>query len=81
MEKSNLKNALKSLNFVKLIYPSDANFFLVEVVDANYIYNALISKKLNIRNRNSVVKNCLRITIGTPEENQQLITELKSLEA
>jgi histidinol-phosphate aminotransferase len=79
-EKSILKNELKQLNFVKQIYPSDANFFLIEVTDANRIYNTLIDEKIIIRNRNSVVKNCVRITVGSPEENQQLITALKSLQ-
>lgn len=80
-EKESLKKALDQLTFVQHVYPSDANFFLVEVTNANQIYNTLISEKIIIRNRNSVVQNCVRITVGTPSENQQLITALKALQA
>lgn len=79
--KATLATELQQLSFVKKIYPSDANFFLVEVADADLTYKELTAKKIIIRNRNSVVKNCIRITVGTPEENQQLITALKTLQA
>ena len=78
-EKSKLLAELESLDFVVKIYPSDTNFFLVEVRDADAIYNKLISSKIIIRNRNKIVKNCLRITIGTPAENDALLAELKNI--
>ena len=78
-EKSKLLTELESLDFVIKIYPSDTNFFLVVVKDADAIYNKLISSKIIIRNRNKIVKNCLRITIGTPAENEALLAELKNI--
>jgi len=56
---------------------SDANFLLVEVTDADAIYHFLVSKKVIVRNRNSVVRNCIRITVGTPEENKILLQALR----
>lgn len=75
-EKQKMVERLSNLSKVKKIYPSDANFLLVEVDDADDLYRYLISKNVIIRNRNSVIKNCLRISIGTPEENKLLIDEL-----
>lgn len=78
-EKSKLLSELEKLDFVVKIYPSDTNFFLVEVTDADAVYNKLVSSKIIIRNRNKIVKNCLRITIGTPAENEALLAELKNI--
>ncbi|MBS3993234.1 MAG: histidinol-phosphate transaminase [Bacteroidetes bacterium] len=78
-EKQKLIEALKTLTQVVKIYPSDANFLLVEVTDANKIYSELVSRKIITRNRNALVKNCLRITIGTPEENAILLQTIKNL--
>lgn len=72
-------NKLKELSKVKKIYPSEANFLLVEVENADVIYKDLVSKKIITRNRNSLVKNCIRITIGSAEENQKLIDAFKQL--
>jgi histidinol-phosphate aminotransferase len=76
-EKKLLSETLKKLDIVKKVYPSDANFILIEVSNADNIYDKLVSKKIIIRNRNKVIDNCLRITIGSPEENKKLINELK----
>lgn len=73
-----LMNELSQLSSVKKIYPSDANFILVKVSDADAIYKHLVEHKVITRNRNSLVKNGIRITIGTAEENKQLIKALKS---
>ncbi len=78
-EKDKLAYRLKSLRSIRKVYPSDANFFLVEVSDANGLYQKLIEKKIIVRNRHSVVNNCLRITVGTPAENERLITALKKI--
>ncbi|MDB0011838.1 histidinol-phosphate transaminase [Crocinitomicaceae bacterium] len=78
-EKERLKNELIQLAFVKKVYPSAANFFLVEVVDAEQLYNLLIEQKIIIRNRNKQVKNTVRITIGSIEENNRLINALKKI--
>lgn len=83
-----LKEARESLEaqFAELpctlkIFPSDANFFLARVTDAAKIYNYLVGKGIIVRNRNSVslCGNCLRVTVGTAEENEKLIEALKKL--
>ena len=76
-EKSKLIEDLQTLKIVRKIYPSDANFLLVEVDNANEVYSELISKQIIIRNRDSVIKNFIRITVGSAEENQKLLNALK----
>jgi histidinol-phosphate aminotransferase len=80
-ERTKLFAKLESLPLVKKIYKSDANFILIKVDDANYIYNKLVKKGVIIRNRNniSLCMGCLRITVGTPEENEILLRELKEM--
>lgn len=73
-----LQQALSALNIVQKIYPSDANFLLVEVTDADAVYDYLVKRKVIVRNRNSVVKNCIRVTVGTAQENQNLMEALKN---
>lgn len=77
-EREKLIDNLSSLSIVNKIYPSDANFILVEVDDANTLYEKLVTAKVITRNRNSVVKNCLRITVGSEEENERLLHLLQS---
>lgn len=72
-----LEKELNKLPLVLHIFPSDANFLLVKVTDANAIYQFLVDKKVIVRNRNSVVRDCLRITVGSPEENRILLRELR----
>ncbi|ALU75097.1 histidinol phosphate aminotransferase [Tenacibaculum dicentrarchi] len=78
-EKETLINELKKIDFVKKIYPSEANFILIEVTNANLIYNKLVSEKIIIRNRTTLIDNCLRITVGKSEENRKLIKTLANL--
>jgi len=80
-EREPLVAALKTLPVVEKIYPSDANFLLVKVNNANGIYKKLVDKGVIVRNRNSIslCGNCLRITVGTKEENAALIDSLKML--
>lgn len=73
-----LESELSQMEVVHRIYPSDANFLLVEVDDANSLYNSLVEEKVIVRNRHSVVHNCLRITVGTPLENRQLLTAIQN---
>lgn len=80
-EKATLLKAFKTFPVIKKIYPSDTNFLLVEVNDALAVYNELIKHDLVVRNQDKVIKNCLRITVGTPEENKKLITVLKTITA
>ena len=78
-ERELLLSQLKKLPFVLHIYPTDSNFLLVKVPDANAVYHYLVGKSIIVRNRNSVslCLGCIRITIGTPEENRILLEELK----
>lgn len=78
-EKEKLKDELLQLALVKKVYSSDANFLLVEVTNTNIIYQKLISQKIIIRNRNSVINNCIRISVGTPKENVALLIALKKI--
>lgn len=78
-ERTKLKEALTQLTIVKKIYPTDANFLLVEVDNADKTYQYLIDKKVIIRNRNTQVENCIRITVGTAVENERLIEALKNI--
>jgi histidinol-phosphate aminotransferase len=79
-EKKHLIESLKQVKQVIKIYPSDANFLLVEVIDANKIYTDLVERKIITRNRNNLIENCIRITVGRPQENNLLIEALKNLE-
>lgn len=76
-----LRELLSMLPCVEKIYPSDANFLLVKVVDANAMYLALQQRGIIVRNRNKVqlCQGCLRITVGTPEENAALYEEMKAI--
>lgn len=76
-----LSNEIRKLTFVEKVYPSDANFILVKTKDANYIYKTLLDKNIIVRNRTKEVlcENCIRITIGTPLENEKLINALKEI--
>ncbi|MBS5795755.1 MAG: histidinol-phosphate transaminase [Dysgonomonas mossii] len=76
-----LINELPKLPFVEKIYPTDANFILVKVEDANSLYKQLADKGVIVRNRNSVslCAGCLRITVGTDKENEMLIKTLRAL--
>lgn len=78
-EKEFLLEELEKLPIVKKIYPSDANFLLVKVSDADSIYNQLIDKKIITRNRHSQIENCIRITVGTFNENRLLLSELRKI--
>ena len=77
-QRESLANELLKLSFIKLIYPSDANFILVKMDEATKVYDYLAAKGIIVRNRSNIIlcNDCLRITIGTPEENQQLVNIL-----
>lgn len=80
-ERTSLIQALKALAFVQEIYPTDANFVLAKVDDANKRYQQLLEQKVVVRNRSTqpLCENTLRLTVGTPEENKTLIAILKQL--
>ena len=77
-EKRKLEEDLIDLNFAHKIFPSDANFLLVEVTDPNGIYKYLVEESIIVRNRNTVVAGCLRITVGSKSENEELLLALRN---
>ncbi len=79
-EREKLIDRLKNFSFIKHIYPSETNFILVKVENANLLYDYLISKQIIIRNRHTTLlcENCVRITIGTNMENMMLLKALES---
>ncbi|MFK7809656.1 MAG: histidinol-phosphate transaminase [Saprospiraceae bacterium] len=79
-EKEKLREKLRQLDTVEKVFPSDTNFFLIKVKNANRTYRQLVEKKIIVRNRNTLVKNCIRITVGTNTENNKLIKALQELE-
>lgn len=80
-ERKGLFAQLEKISFVEKVYPSDANFLLVRVDDANKRYAQLIQNNIVVRNRSKQVgcENCLRFSVGTPQENQILIETLNRL--
>lgn len=82
-ERQRLQEELEQLPIVKKVFPSDANFLLVRVENAPETYQRLAESNIIVRNRHRVMlcKDCLRITIGIPEENNQLIQNLQEISA
>ncbi|MEJ7558795.1 MAG: histidinol-phosphate transaminase [Pedobacter sp.] len=80
-ERDHLSTALAALPMVKKVYPSDANFILVQVEDALNTYKTLVEQGIIIRDRSKVTlcEGCLRITIGTAAENETLLNALKNI--
>ena len=78
-ERENVLPALQELPIVLKVFPTDANFVLVRVTDANRIYRYLIEQGIVVRNRHRVrlCQDCLRITIGTRQENNELLGALR----
>jgi histidinol-phosphate aminotransferase len=81
-QRSFLQAELKKLDLVKKVYSSEANFLLVKVDNAVSLYKKLLDKEIIVRNRSNQIhcENCLRITVGTAEQNINLIDTLKSLD-
>lgn len=80
-QRESLLKVLNEVNFVEKIYPTEANFILIKVDNANKRYDELIAKGIVIRNRTTqpLCENTLRLTIGTKEENKKLIEALSGL--
>jgi len=80
-EREKIRKALEQLPGVIKVFPSDTNFLLVEIKNATQIYTALLKKGIVLRNRSGILncKECLRITVGTPAENDRLLKELRNL--
>lgn len=82
-ERKNLEAALASLSFIEKIFPSDANFLLVRMENPGDVYEYLIKRGIIVRDRSTVplCEGCLRITVGTEEENLELYNALKAYES
>ncbi|WP_373519565.1 histidinol-phosphate transaminase [Pricia sp.] len=80
-QKKLVMKVLKHVAFIEKVYPSDANFILVKVDNAERRYEQLLKKGIVVRNRNNqpLCKDTLRFTIGTPEENIKLVMALKEI--
>ncbi len=81
-EKRNLKLAFEQLSFVQKVYPSDANFWLVKVTNVRERYKSLLDNGVVVRDRSNepLCEDCLRISVGTPQENARLLTIFKLME-
>jgi len=79
-ERKRMVSALEKMSFVRKIHPTDANFVLIAVNNPERIYNYLVEKKIIVRDRSNVAlcEGCLRITIGTSDENNMLLEALRN---
>ena len=82
-ERQRLSQTFTELDLVETVYPSDANFLLIKMANADAVYDYLVEQKIIVRNRSNVIlcEGCLRITVGTPDENDRLISALKAFES
>ncbi|MGN1253083.1 MAG: aminotransferase class I/II-fold pyridoxal phosphate-dependent enzyme, partial [Prevotella sp.] len=80
-ERKHMIQAFRELPSCLEVYPTDANFFLAKMTDAQGIYDYLVEKGIIVRNRTRVTlcKDCLRVTIGTKSENAELLSALRNL--
>ncbi len=80
-ERELVANELKKVSWMQHVFPSESNFLLCRVDNANLRYGQLLEKKIVVRNRTNqpLCENCLRFTVGTPEQNQTLLNALKEL--
>ncbi|MBO4825831.1 MAG: histidinol-phosphate transaminase [Prevotella sp.] len=78
-ERSRMIDAFKLLPICKKVYPTDANFFLCKMTDAQKIYDYLVDRGIIVRNRSRIqlCNNCLRVTIGTKSENNEILAALR----
>lgn len=79
-ERDTLIKELSKIDLIQTIYPTAANFVLVSVRNADQLYQQLLALKIVVRNRSTQIPNTLRISVGTADENRELITALKSIQ-
>lgn len=82
LEKEQLMLEFESISFIEKVFPSDANFFLIRMDDSTQRYNELIDRGIVVRDSSKTLNcaNTLRITVGTPDENNALIIALRSMD-
>jgi histidinol-phosphate aminotransferase len=78
-ERERLAAGLKKMSIIEKVFPSDSNFLLVKTRNADLIYSKLLDNKIIVRNRNKIVPGCIRITVGTINENNKLIGALRKI--
>lgn len=79
IERQFITNELKSNPKIKKVYTSESNYVLFECENPTEVYNKLIERGIVIRDRSSQVKNCLRVSVGTREQNLKFINELRNV--
>lgn len=79
-ERTQVMTAFSELEICEMVFPTNANFFLARVKEANRVYDYLVQRGIIVRNRSKVALcgDCLRVTVGTPQENNQLLAALRS---
>lgn len=80
IEKSCLENEFQNIDCIKKVYPSDANFYLIEFENVEKVYQRLLENEILTSKRSPQIQNCIRINIGNREENSRLINVLKQSE-
>lgn len=76
-----LKSNLQNINCIKKVYPTDANFFLIEFENIEVAYQRLLENEVLTSKRDPQITNCIRINVGTREENKRLLEILKNIES
>ena len=81
LERSRMIEAFRLLPICEKVYPTEANFFLAKMTDAQGIYDSLVEQGIIVRNRTRIklCRDCLRITVGTKNENNELIAALRQM--
>ena len=81
LERSRMIDAFRLLPICERVYPTEANFFLAKMTDAQGIYDSLVEQGIIVRNRTRIklCRDCLRITVGTKNENNELIAALRQM--
>ncbi|MCY1661804.1 histidinol-phosphate transaminase [Chryseobacterium sp. SL1] len=74
-----LRNELETINCIKKVFPSDANFFLIQFENVNKVYQKLLENEILTSKRSPQIPDCIRINVGNREENNKLINVLKSI--
>ncbi|HAO08356.1 MAG TPA: histidinol-phosphate transaminase, partial [Chryseobacterium sp.] len=74
-----LRNELETINCIKKVFPSDANFFLIQFENVDKVYRKLLENEILTSKRSPQIPDCIRINVGKREENNRLINVLKSI--
>jgi histidinol-phosphate/aromatic aminotransferase/cobyric acid decarboxylase-like protein len=80
-ERKRVADRLEGMQQIKEVFPSQANFLLFRCPEASLVYNQLLKKGIIVRDRSSLanLENCIRVSIGTPRENDLFLSELQRI--